>query len=86
MEPWCRSDVTLQRLEGLVSRGLLCAWTTVEEWWLPDNEEAPSLPDGYVVSFAHFHEWGLATPTHKFLQGLVHYYNVDLQHLTPNGI
>ena len=69
MEPWCRSDVTLQRLEGLVRRGLLCAWTTAEEWRLPSNKDTLSLPEGYVVSFAHFHELGFATPTHKFLWG-----------------
>ena len=86
MEPRCRSDVTLHRLEGIVHHGLLCAWTAAEEWRLPGNEDAPSPPDGYVVSFAHFHERGLATPAYKFLQGLLNYYNVELQHLTPNGI
>ena len=86
MEPWCRSDITLQCLEGLIHHGLLCTWTTAEEWWLPGDEDAPSPPDGYVVSFAHFHERGFATPAHKFLWGLLHYYNVELQHLTPNGI
>ena len=86
MEPWCRSDVTLQCLEGLICRGLLCTWTAVEEWRLPNNEDAPSPPEGYVVSFAHFHEQGFAAPAHKFLQGLLHYYKVELQHLNPNGI
>ena len=86
METWCRFDVTLQRLEDLVRRGLLCAWTTAEEWRLPGDEDAPSPPDGYVVSFAHFHKRGFATPAHKFLRGLLNYYNVELQHLTPNGI
>ena len=38
------------------------------------------------MSFAHFHERGFATPIHKFLRGLLIYYNVELQHLTPNGI
>ena len=86
MESWCRSDVTLQCLEGLVRCGLLCARTATEEWRLPSNEDAPSPPGGYVVSFAHFHERGFTTPTHKFLWGLLHYYKVELQHLTPNGV
>ena len=67
MEQWCRSDVTLQRLEGLVRRGLLCTRTAAEEWRLPNNEDALSPPEGYVVSFAHFHERGFTTPAHKFL-------------------
>ena len=29
---------------------------------------------------------GLATPTHKFLWGLLYFYKIELQHLNPNGI
>ena len=86
MEPWCRSDVTLQRLEGLVHHGHVYAWTNAEEWRLPSNEDVMSPSKGYIVSFAHFHEQGFTTPAHKFLRGLLHYYKVELQHLTPNGI
>ena len=46
----------------------------------------PSLPEGYVVSFTRFHERGFTIPAHKFLRGLLHYYKVELQHLTPNGV
>ena len=38
------------------------------------------------MSFARFHERGFATPTHKFVRGLLDYYKVELQHLTPNGV
>ena len=86
MESWGRSSITPQRLEGLVHCGLLRPLTAVEEWWLPGNEDEPSPPEGYVVSFAHFHERGFAIPTHKFLRGLLDYYKVELQHLTPNGV
>ena len=78
IEPWCKSNITLQRLEGLIRRGLLYARTTAEEWRLPDNEDASSPPDGYVMYFAHFHEWGFTTPARKFLRGLLHYYKVEL--------
>jgi len=54
-------------MEGLVRRGLLRAWALAEEWLLPDEEELPSPPDGYVVSFTHFHERGFTTPAHRFL-------------------
>jgi hypothetical protein len=67
MDPWCHSDITFQRMEGIIHRGLLRAWTLAEEWLLPGDEDSLSSPDGYVVSFAHFHERGLATPAHKFL-------------------
>ena len=36
--------------------------------------------------FAHFHKRGLVTPAHKFLQGLLHYYNIEMHHLNPNGV
>ena len=86
MDLWCRSDITFQRMEGLVHRGLLRVRTSAEEWLLPGDEDFQLPPDGYVVSFAHFHERGLTTPTHKFLWGLLHNYKIELQHLNPNGI
>ena len=78
MDPWCHSDITFQRMEGLVHRGLLRTQTSAEEWLLLDNEDLPSLPDGYMVSFAHLHERRLVTPAHKFLRGLLHYYKIEL--------
>ena len=86
MDPWCRFDITFPRMEGLIHRGLLRARTSAREWLLPGNEDSPSPPDGFVVSFAHFHECGLATPTHKFLRGLLHFFKIELQHFNPNGI
>ena len=73
-------------MESLVHRGLLRARTSAEEWLLPGKEDLSSPPDGYVVSFAHFHERGFTTPAHRFLRGLLHYYKFELQHLNSNGI
>ena len=86
MDLWCRSDITFQCMEGLICHGLLHASTTVEEWLLSREKDVPSLPDDYVVSFAHFHEHGFVTPAHRFLRGLLHYYKIEVQHLNPNGI
>ena len=80
-----KSNISLRRLEGLIRRGLLSPLTTAEEWRLPGEEE-PQPPKGYVMSFAHFHERGFAMPAHQFFQGLLDYYQVELQHLTTNGI
>jgi len=38
------------------------------------------------MSFAHFHERRFAIPAHKFFWGLLDYYQVELQHLTPNRV
>ena len=53
---------------------------------MPDHEDASTPRDGYVISFAPFHERGLAVPPHPFFQGLLHHYQIELQHLNPNGI
>ena len=83
MEPWCHSDITYQCIEGLIYHGLLYAWTTTEEWRLPDEEDVLSPPYGYVISFVHFHERGFATPAHRFLRGLLHYYQIEWRHSSP---
>ena len=73
-------------MEGLVHCSLLHVRTSAKEWLLPSKEDLLSLPDGYVVSFSHFHECGFVTPAHRFLQRLLHYYKIELQHLNPNEI
>jgi len=53
---------------------------------VPGCKDAPTLPDGYVVSFVPFHERGLVIPPHPFFQGLLYHHKIELQHLNPNGI
>ena len=52
MDPWRRSDITFQRMEGLVHRGLLHEWASAEEWLLHGEEDLSSPLDSYVVLFA----------------------------------
>ena len=78
MELWGRSSITPRRLEGLVRRGLLRSLSAIQEWLLPGDKGEPVPPEGYVVSFAIFHEWGFAVPVHRFLRGLLDYYEVEL--------
>ena len=66
MDSWYRFDVTHACMEGLVKRGLLHGRTNVVEWLMPGHEDTPAPPDGYVVSFAPFHEHGLTVPPHSF--------------------
>ena len=86
MELWGRSSITSRRLEGLVRRGLLRPLSAVQEWLIPGDEGELAPLEGYVVSFALFHERGFAVPAHKFIWGLLEYYQVELQHLNPNGV
>ena len=78
MELWGRSGITSQRLEGLIRRGLLRPLSAIGEWLLPNDESEPALPEGYVVSFAIFDERGFTVPAHRFLLGLLDYYQVEL--------
>jgi hypothetical protein len=50
-----------------------------------DHRE-PVPPEGYVVSIVVVHERGLRMPPSRFMWVLLHYYKVDLHHLTPNSI
>jgi hypothetical protein len=52
----------------------------------PSDHREPVPPEGYVVSFVAFHERGLGMPPSHFMQALLHYYKVELHHLTPNSI
>ena len=86
MDSWYRSDVTYAHMEGLVKRGLLRGRTDAAEWLVPGYLDAPAPLDNYVISFAPFHERGLMVPPHPFFWGLLHHYQIELQHLNPNGI
>ena len=78
MELWGGSNITSRRLEGLVRCGLLRPQSAIQEWLLPGDEGEPVPPEGYVVSFAIFHERGFRVPAHRFLRGLLDYYEVEL--------
>jgi hypothetical protein len=73
-------------MEGLVKKGLLHARVTRVKWLIPGNEDWLVLPDGYVISFLHFHERELSSLPHKFLRGLLHHYGIELHHLNLNGV
>ena len=66
MESWYCSNVTHERMEGLIKRGLLHGRTDAMEWLVPSHEEVSMSPDGYIISFASFHECGLVIPPHLF--------------------
>src|SRR5688500_10539461 len=86
MGSWARTSFGTSRADGLTRKSLLCERTERGEWQFPKMEEVPSPPAGYVVSFAHSHERGFATPPSLFFRVLLHYYGLELQHLNPNGI
>jgi hypothetical protein len=54
-------------MDGLIRCVLLRAGSTMMEWLMSGGEDAPTLPDGYVVAFVPFLEHGLTSPPHRFL-------------------
>ena len=66
MDSWYRSDVTNVHMEGLIKHGLLCGSTDAVEWLVPGREDASAPLNGYVVSFAPFHEHRLMVTPHPF--------------------
>jgi hypothetical protein len=79
---WRRSLTSQGNLQALVGRGLL----DEGGWLIPNAEEAPTPPPGYVVSFVRFHERGLVVPLHLFDMTLFKYLRVQLHFLNPNEI
>ena len=86
MDSWYHFDVTHARMEGLVKHGLLHGRTDVVEWLVPGHEGVSAPPSGYIISFMPFHNSGLGVPPHPFFWGLLHHYQIELQHLNPNGM
>ena len=86
MDSWYCSDVTYARMEGLVKHGLLRGRTDAAEWLVPGHEDALAPLDGYVISFVPFRDRRLTVPPHPFVYGLLHHYQIELQHLNLNGI
>jgi hypothetical protein len=83
------SSVTERRLEELVRDGLLRPRTSRSqpEWIAPPSDHRePAPPEGYVVSFVYFHEWGFGVSASPFRHALLHYYKVELHHLAPNAV
>jgi hypothetical protein len=78
-----------KKLQELMRDGLLHPRTSrdMPEWRVPPtSHQEPAPPEGYVVSFAPFHERGLEVPPSQFMRAIPHYYGVELHHLAPNSI
>jgi hypothetical protein len=56
------------------------------EWLESSNEQEPTPPAGYVVSFTAFHEQGIRVLASHFMRALPHYYWVELHNFNPNSI
>lgn len=82
---WMPSVVEDTNLQELVDRGFLPC-KEFARWKSVYQQAFPSEGTGETTVYASFFERGLGLPASKFLRGLLHFYNIELVHLTPNGI
>ena len=83
-EGWVSSKCSESDLETLVSAGLLPKQFVIQ--WRPAlGEDRPYENTGEIITFAPYFEWGLGLPCSVFFSGLLHYYRIQLHHLTPNS-
>ena len=83
-EEWNTSKCSQSDLESLVSQGLLVPRSVIQ--WRPAlGSDHPYENTGEVVAFTSYLERGLGFPCSSFFSGLLHYYRIQLHHLTPNS-
>jgi hypothetical protein len=86
MSLWRPSTVEESQLKDFTTKGLLQP-KAVEHWRAPSEEhEEPHPEDDEIVSFLAFHEHNLGFSAHQFLLDLLNEWEVELQHLNPNGV
>ena len=83
-EGWNTSKCSQSDLESLVKQGLLSPRSAVQ-WHPALGEGRPYENTGEIVAFTPYFEWGLGLPCSFFFSGLLHYYRIQLHHLTPNS-
>ena len=80
-EGWVPSKCSNSDLATLVSDGLLPEKSVIQ--WCPAlGEDHPYENTGEIVAFAPYFERGLGLPCSNFFFGLLHYYRIQLHHLT----
>jgi hypothetical protein len=83
-EGWVPSKCSESDLETPDSAGLLPKKYIIQ-WHPALGEGRPYENTGEIVAFAPYFERGLGLPCSVFFSGLLHYYMIQLHHLTPNS-
>jgi hypothetical protein len=81
---WPASEIMQEHLQNLVSLGYMTA-TERATCRVPVDHASPAPVGGYVVACSAFYERGFGAPPHRFLYLLLHFYGLELHHLTPSG-
>ena len=84
-EAWKPSKCIDFHLHGLVKEGLLQPREKMQ-WHRVIGDVPPREESQEIVTFLSFVLRGFAIPASDFFRGLLHYWGVQVHHLTPNSI
>ena len=84
-EGWNASKCSVSDLEALVFAGLL-GHKSIIQWHPALGEDRLYENAGEIVAFVPYLKRGLGFPCLFFFSGLLHYYRIQLHHLTPNSL
>ena len=85
VQEWKSSKCTNSHLLNLVEGHLLQPWNMIH-WRSSDGELFPHEGGNESVIFLPHVLRGLGFPVYDFFRGLLHYWGVQVHHLTPNSI
>ena len=82
---WKKCKLSKSIIASLVEECLIQSRAIVQ-WRSAEGEDKPYEGTNEIVLFWSFVERGLAVPTSNFFRGLLHFWGIQLHHLTPNSI
>ena len=82
---WMKSKLLKAAISSLVSRHLLQSITLIQ-WQSAEGHGRQFEKTSEIVLFKAFVERGLAIPACDFLWGLLFFWGIQLNHLTPDSI
>jgi hypothetical protein len=73
------------QLRELVSDSLI-QQKDFADWKVPSEHWVPTPNPGEIIMFISFVQTSLCLPASTFLHGFLHYFDISLNHLTPNVV
>ena len=82
---WRKSKMSQAAVQELENMGLLQSQAVIQ-WCAGEGEDYPFEGTLETVVFRDFVERGLVVPVSEFLHALLHFWGIQLHHLTPQSI
>ena len=82
---WRKSKMSQAAVQKLENMGLLQSQAVIQ-WRAGEGEDYPFEGTLETILFRDFVERGFAVPVSKFVHALLHFWGIQLHHLTPQSI